>query len=88
MQTNSAAYDAIQALSGPFIIVFLLAIAWVVVWIMFFIKIWIACSDVGRIKDFVDNMAYWENARYASEKRRGIIIEEDLQVADKVSQNK
>ena len=89
MDTASAAELATEAATTSTII-FVLGILVVPVVILLniilFFKIWYMCNDVRTVRDRLidplDDLRFWERARYESEKRRGIITEADIAIAE------
>jgi len=55
----------------------------IVLYIVFIIKIWRACTATLETRDHIKNMAFRDTARYLSEVRRGVISQEDQDEASK-----
>lgn len=67
-------------------LVVLVGVAVTIFQIILFFKVWGMCNDVRAIRNRVnepfDDIRFWERARYESEKRRGIITQDDIEKAE------
>ena len=62
----------------------IVAVIWLILTIVFWVKVWFMLADVRALRDMVDDMHFRECARYESEKRRGLIASEDLDTAEEL----
>lgn len=83
MQQNGAELYTILGISAvPFFIGLTLLVIWITVVITFYVKIWFACSDINRLTEVNEDIHFWARAKYESDKRLGVITDNDLDAAE------
>jgi hypothetical protein len=71
--------------AGPNLLVLLVPLAILAFQLVFFIKLWMACNDIAdllrinrKTYDLDQDLQFWARTKYESDRRLGVITEDDL----------